>query len=104
MTTLAELMAEVRAMRDALHDRFDGNFTPLVKNALLSRHLKAVTQARREVEDPSLPMESPEYAPLVPSLAAATTNLEDVADADNTAMLTACQRAGKALDPLELLP
>lgn len=104
MTTLAELMTEVRALRDALHARLDDDVTDRVFRQLRLRHLTAVLQARREVEDTGLPPKSAKYAGPAEAVAAATASVGAAASTDEPAMLAAIAEAKAALDLVVALP
>ncbi len=97
MTTLVALMTQVRALRDELHDRLDDNVTNRVFKQLRLRHVAAVIQARREVEDPSLPSQSPKYTAPQADLTAATSAVAAAISTDEPAMLAAISLAQAAL-------
>lgn len=104
MATLEALMTAVRALRDALHERLDDRISNRVFQALTLRHAKAVGQARREVDDPTLPAESADYDPVIPALAAAATAVTAAPESDERAMLDAIVQAEAALNLVEALP
>lgn len=68
------------------------------------RHVTAVLQARREVEDPGLPPTSARYAKPAQAVAAATATLAAATSTDEAAMLVAIGDAKTALDLVVALP
>ena len=104
MTTLADLMTEVRGLRDALHARLDDNVTDRVFRQLRLRHVAAVMQARREVEDPSLPASSAKYTTPLDDLRAASEAVAAAVSTNEPAMLAATGQAKAALDEVAALP
>ena len=104
MASLADLMTAVRAVRDALHGRFDDNVTERVHVSLRLRHTQAAIQARREATDPNLKATSVRYDPIIVDLDAATATVTTAIETDEPAMLMGCAAAGKALDKVEHLP
>ena len=104
MANKTQLMAAVRGLRDELHDRLDDNVTDRVFKPLRLRHVAAVIQARREVEDPSLPATSAKYAPVVVALGTATAAVAAAESTDEPAMLAATAQAKAATDQVAALP
>ena len=104
MATSEALMAAVRTLRNALHERLDDPISNRAFAAIRLRHSQAVVQARREVEGPPLPSPRAAYDAVIAALDASTLDVTTADAGNENAMVAAALKAGAALDRVEKLP
>lgn len=104
MATKSELFVSVRKLRDTLYDRLDDNVTNNVFSSLKLRHITALTQARREIDETSLPDPSPLYDPVILQLDQASNAVQIATSTGQAEMLTALLRVSLALKSVKQLP
>ncbi len=104
MATKSELFVAVRKLRDTLHERLDDNISDRVFSSLRLRHIEAVIQSRREVEDQTLLDPSNSYDTIIVMLNTASIAVSDATDTDENEMLAALKLARLALAEVAALP